>query len=377
MKKYDSNFRVSAEVDLGVIRNNILALKSKLPAGCECVGVVKADAYGHGAVAVAGAINDLVSAFALATVEEALQLRTAVEGKDLYILGYTHPDAYKTVLENGIIPAIFKYEDALTLSGIAKEMGIKARINIKIDTGMGRIGFLANGDSLDLIEKISKLPAIECYGIFTHYSTSDFADKSFTEEQCGVFSEFVRALELRGVHFQKIHSSNSASAIENCCIFGNQVRAGIVMYGLYPSDEVAKNIALKGAMSLKSHIIFIKELEQGCPVSYGKSFVTQKKTRVATVPVGYGDGYPRALSGKGRVLIRGKYAPIIGRVCMDMFMVDVSEIEEACELDEVTLIGNDGDLSISVDDIAAVCDTINYEIICDVGKRVPRKYINP
>ncbi len=378
MKEY-SLYRVSAEVDLSVIRQNLLNIKACLKNDTEIIGVVKADGYGHGALAVADAIHDLVFAFAVATVEEALDLRKAFPSKDIYILGYCPEEAYPDLIEHKIHIAVFSYSDAQKLSECAASLNMTALVNIKLDTGMGRIGFSADSESADTVFEISKLKNIEICTLFTHFSSADGRceeDKAFTENQLEKLKDFISMCEAGGVFFKTVSASNSAAIIENPETHFDAVRAGILIYGYYPSNEVQKSISVKEAMSLKSHIVQIKEVPADFSVGYGRSYVTSAKMRIATVPVGYGDGYPRRLSNKGRVLICGEYAPIIGRICMDMFMVDITHIKDAKLHSTVTLMGCDADKKINADEIAQLTDTISYEIICDIGKRVPRKYIN-
>jgi alanine racemase len=261
------------------------------------------------------------------------------------------------------------------ISEKAVEMKKRAKIHIKVDTGMGRIGFALTEDSIKEVLAISQLPNIEVEGIFTHFSKADEVDKTYTYEQISKFDEFVKKLELKGLHIKYKHAANSAGIIEYSEAHYNIVRAGIALYGLYPSQEVSTNkIKLKPALSLISQVIFTKTVEKGTKISYGGIYTTKERSVIATVPVGYGDGFPRALSSKGRVLIRGQYAKIVGRVCMDQFMVDVTHIEGVCEGDEAVLIGKQGDNQITVEEIADIAGTINYEIVCQLGKRIPRVY---
>ena len=375
--KDHSLFRVCAEVDLDIIKSNLESINASLEGSSSVVGVIKADAYGHGALAVADAICNGVSAFAVATPDEALELRDKFGEKPIFILGYSHPDTYPMLINHGIQPAIYRYTDAELLSNAALALGKKAKINIKLDTGMGRIGFTCGKDSLDEVEKISRLSGITLEGIFTHFSVADSSeegDREFTRVQQEKFNGFICECDKRGIRFKNISCANSAGIIGVNYSAHNLVRAGILLYGYYPSDQVSRHIKVAPALSLKSHVIQIKEVAAGTSIGYGRSFVTEKPMRIATVPVGYGDGYPRLLSGKGRVLICGEYAPIIGRVCMDMFMVDITHIPNASELSEVVLLGAQGEKSIDADELAELTDTISYEIICNIGKRVPRTY---
>ncbi len=371
---HDKFYRGVAEIDLDAIKKNTAYLSSLLPNGSETVAVIKADAYGHGAKEVCRALSDTVSAYAVATPEEAHEILDITHGKDIYILGYVRHDEFTFCAENRVIPAIFSYEDALACSEAAKKCGKEMRINIKVDTGMGRIGFFADEISADTVAKVASLPFISLYGLFTHLATSDSADKSEAIAQVEIFKNFKNLCNERGIHFKKVHCANSAAAIDLPEAVGNQYRLGISMYGYSPSYAVKTKESLKPAMTFKSHTVFVKKIKKGDSVGYGRTFIAEKDTEIATVPIGYADGYPRALSNKGRVIVNGHYANIVGRICMDMFMIDVTDMGVSVG-DEVVLIGNDGKLSIDADEIASLTDTISYEILCGIGKRIPRRYI--
>lgn len=372
LKKY---FRVYAEIDLDSICHNLIQMQRNISKDTGIIAVIKADGYGHGAVPIAKTIDSYVSGFAVATIEEAINLREHSIQKPIYILGFTHDDAFEDMILNDIRPAIFQYQTAQSISTIAQKLGRKAKVHIKLDTGMSRIGFNDTDESLAQIEKISNLPGLDIEGIFTHFAASDSADKKSAMLQLARFLSFITKLENHNIMIPIKHCSNSAGIIEMPQANMDRVRAGISIYGLYPSEEVSKDIiTLKPALALKSHIIFIKELEAGVGISYGSTYVTDKRTRVATIPVGYADGYPRNLSNKGYILIRGNKAPILGRVCMDQFMVDITDIPEAEEGDEVTLIGKDGDLQITVEELSELAGTFNYEFVCNLSKRIPRVY---
>lgn len=372
LEKY---YRVYAKVDLDCIRQNILAMKDNIKEGTAVAAVIKTDGYGHGAVPVAFALKDIVNAFAVATVDEGMNLRRHGLENDIYILGFLPENRIEDVICNEIRPAVFEYDMAEKISRKAAELGRTAKIHIKVDTGMGRIGFLVNEDSVSEAVKISKLPNIEIEGIFTHFASSDSSDKKMASEQFKKFRWFIDRLEKNGVNIKIKHCDNSAGIIDIPEDSLDLVRAGIALYGLYPSEEVnKKSVLLRPALSMKSHIIYLKEVDAGYGISYGSTFVTRRRTRVATIPVGYGDGYQRNLSNKGYVLLHGQKARILGRVCMDQFMVDVTDIEGAAEGDEVTLIGKDGAECITVEELAELAGTFNYEFVCDLGKRVPRVY---
>lgn len=371
----DKYLRAYAEIDLDAINDNVGQVRKAVGEDVKIMAVIKADGYGHGAVSVAKSLNEIgVDAFAVAIIEEGIVLRKRGIQSPILILGYTSPYQYGELVQYGLTQTVFHYEMAKKISDFAVLLGKKAKIHIKVDTGMNRIGFKDNEESVETIRKIKELPNIEIEGIFTHFACADETDKTSANHQYQRYDAFVKRLEKAGIHIPIKHVSNSAAIIDLKSLRLNMVRSGIMTYGLYPSDEVNKDeIKLHPALSFKSHIIYIKEVEAGEGVSYGSTYVTARKTKIATIPVGYADGYPRALSSKGRVLIRGQYAPIIGRICMDQFMVDVTDIEGVQELDDVTLVGTDGDHTITVEEVAAE-HSFNYEFICGLTKRVPRVY---
>lgn len=375
--------RVWAEIDLDAAVSNMESMRRNLAEGAGLIGVVKTDGYGHGAVPIAKAIAPYVAGYAVATVDEAENLIRHGIRKPILILGVTHPGRYRELVEYEIRPAVFTMAQARALSDTAVSMGKTVRIHLALDTGMSRIGMKPDEASADLAAAISRLPGIRTEGMFTHFARADETDKTSARRQMELYLNFVKLLKDRGIEIPVKHISNSAGIIDLREAHLDMARAGISIYGIYPSDEVDKEkVPLKPVMSLKSHITFIKEIHPGTAVSYGGTFVADKPMRIATIPVGYGDGYPRNLSGKGRVLICGKSAPILGRVCMDQFMADVSGIPEAEEWTEVTLIGEDGGRQpgqpvdrITVDEIARTGGGFTYEIVCDIGKRVPRVYL--
>lgn len=373
LEKY---YRVYVTINLDAVYNNVVNLKNNLKSGTGVIAVIKTDGYGHGAIPIAYTIDELVSAYAVATIDEAENLRRHHITKPIYVIGYTHYSQYERAIQNDIRLTIYSYEDAERFDKCAKSVGKKGRMHIKLDTGMSRIGFMDTAENIEVIKKIAELEYVEIEGIFTHFATADETDKSKSYEQLRRFEEYVDKLENEDIHIKVKHSSNSAAMIEMPEANMDSVRAGIAMYGLYPSAEVNKNsVELTPALELKSHIIHLKELEQGVEISYGGTYTTHRKTLVATIPVGYGDGYRRSLSNRGYVLIRGKQAPILGRVCMDQFMVDVSDIENVQPGDEVTLIGRDGTERITAEELAQMAgETFNYEVVCDLGKRIPRVF---
>ena len=368
--------RIYAEVDLGRIEENMEAMKEHLRPGTKMYGVVKTDAYGHGAVPVARTIDRFVCGYAVATVDEGLKLRRHGIEKEILSLGPVSASRYRECLENDISLPVFEYRRAKELSDAAVAEGKPAKIHIAVDTGMSRIGLFPDEESVETVKKIAELPALRIAGMFTHFARADEADKTNAGEQYSRFHAFCEAVKAAGVEVPVCHCSNSAGIVELPDFNMDAVRAGITIYGLYPSDEVKQDIiSLKPAMALKSFITYIKEIGPGTEVSYGGTFKAEKAMRIATVSAGYGDGYPRNLSGKGEVLIHGKRAKILGRICMDQFMADLTGIPEAEEGDPVTLVGRDGDQEITMEELAEISGGFHYEIPCLIGKRVPRRYV--
>lgn len=369
--------RVYATVNLDAVADNMKEMAGNLPSGTGMIGVVKADGYGHGSVPVAMAVDPYVRGFAVATVEEGVILRRHGIGKMILVLGVTHPDQYGELIRYQIRPTVFTLRQAERLSELACREGVRAKLHLAVDTGMSRIGMEPDEASAEMVLSMSRLPGIEIEGMFTHFARADERDKESARAQLAAYLNFLELLKSRGIEIPLKHCSNSAGIVEGLPSNSlDLVRAGISIYGLYPSDEVDREtVHLTPVMELKSRISYIKTIRPGTPVSYGGTFVARRPTRIATIPVGYGDGYPRSLSSRGSVLIRGRRAPILGRVCMDQFMVDVTDIPEAEEEDEVTLIGRDGGDRISVEELARLGGGFHYELICDLGKRVPRVYL--
>ncbi|MDP4133843.1 MAG: alanine racemase [Bacillota bacterium] len=365
--------RTCAEIDLKAIQHNIIAVKRKAE-GKEVMAVIKSDAYGHGAVPCAKALLGIVDSFAVATTEEAIELRESGLSIPILILGGIPDEEIDLCLQNDISMTVYSMKMADAVSIEAERLEKTGKIHVAIDTGMSRIGFSPTDESIDIIKKISKLNNLFLEGIFTHYAKADYADKSFVKIQDERFRYVCEKLSLDGINIKYIHIANSAVIMDFGDCYGNMVRAGIITYGLLPSDEVKKeSLDIIPALTWKSRVAFVKEIEQGVGVSYGLTFVAPKKMKLATVSIGYGDGYSRLLSNKGRVLINGKSAKIVGRVCMDQIMVDVTGMDVKVD-DVVTLIGRDRNEYISADEIADIIGTINYEVVCDIGKRVPRIY---
>lgn len=375
MKDYK---RVCARINLDAIEYNIEMMKRNLSDGVKMISVVKTDGYGHGALPVAKVLSEksYIWGFAVATVDEAFYLKKGGITKPMLVLGNIFPHERKLAVANDIRMTVSTYETAKAVSDLAVEMEERAYVHIKIDTGMSRLGFQVNEESVDDIVKIAKLPNLILEGMFTHFSKADELDKSFTEEQIEKYLYMKRKLEEREVTFRYYHCSNSAGIIDIPDANMDLVRAGIATYGLYPSDEVEKkNVPLKPALELVSHVAHVKWVEAGRRVSYGGTFVTERPTKIATIPVGYGDGYPRSLSNKGYVLIHGKRAKILGRICMDQFMVDVTDIDDVKYEDRVTLVGRNRSEEITVDELSALSGRFNYEFVCDLGKRIPHEYL--
>ncbi len=371
--------RVYAEVDLGAIRNNMRNMKQNIAEHTKMIAVIKTDGYGHGAIPIAHCLEpeEYMFGYAVATAEEAKELRQAGLRKPILILGYTFPYSYEMFAEEEIRPAVFRRDSIALLGAAALKAGKPIKVHIKVDTGMGRIGIAPDDEGVAFVKALKEQPGIEIEGIFTHFAKADYADKRDALEQLKTFRAFVERVERElSLEIPLKHCSNSAGILELADANMDVVRAGISLYGLMPSDEVgAGRVTLQPALSLYSHIVYVKTMHTGQSISYGKTYQVMRDMRVATVPVGYGDGYPRSLSGKGYVLIAGKRAPILGRVCMDQFMVDVSEIPEALEGTEVVLLGKSGNEEITAELLGDLSGRFNYELVCDLNKRVPRVYV--
>lgn len=377
MKHYD---RAWAEVNLDAILFNIESIKKNISDHTKIIAVIKTDGYGHGAEHIARILenDDKVWGYAVATAEEAFALRDSNIRKPILILGYTFPYSYERLIKDDIRPTVFMLDSAKELSDQAVKSGKKCRIHIKIDTGMTRIGIHPDDDGIELIRQIVALPGLEIEGVFTHFATADEADKTKAYGQMELFKEYVERIQKElELDIPMKHCSNSAGIVEMPEANMDAVRAGIILYGLWPSAVVKadKKIELEPVLSLKSRIVYIKTVPKGQEISYGGTFTTIRDTRVATICLGYGDGYPRSLSNIGHVLVKGQKAPILGRVCMDQFMIDVTDINaDICVGDKVTLIGKSGDEMITMEELGELSGRFNYELACDLGKRVPRIY---
>lgn len=368
--------RVCARVSAGTIIHNYNEIKKCVSEKVKLMPVIKADGYGHGAATFAKLLKDDAEYFAVATVDEALELRQNGIETPILVLGHTFPSEQEDAIKNDVTLTVTSFDDAVNISNEAQMLNKTAIVHIALDTGMGRIGFIPDEKSAEEVKEISRLSNLCVEGVFTHFSTADEADFSFTELQARKFSDFRNMLCERDVEIKYYHASNSGAIMQHRDFHFDMARAGIILYGLYPSDEVETAVLdLKPVMELISHVAFVKSVNKGDSISYGRTFIAEKEMKIATVPVGYADGYPRLLSNKGRVIINGKYAPIVGRICMDQFMVDVSEIDNINVGDEVILIGSQNGKSVTADEIARLTDTINYEVVCGISKRVPREVV--
>jgi len=362
------------KIDLDAISANFDAIGAKT--GVPVMAVVKADAYGHGAIQVARLLEGRAAFFGVSSFLEAMELRQAGLRTPILILGYTPVSAFPTAIREGIRPTIFRMEDALALSEAAVAERRAAPFHFAVDTGMSRIGFFPTEEAADLCAKIAALPGLVTEGCFSHFATADCEDLSRSRQQAALFDGFCAMLKQRGVHISIRHLNNSAGLM-NFDTHYEMVRAGIVTYGMYPSGEVSPDLLpLKPALQFLSKVTYVKTLPAGKEISYGGTYVTTRETRVATVPVGYADGYRRSLSGRFYCLIHGKQAPILGRICMDQMMVDVSHIPETKPGDRVTLVGTDGEETITMEQIANAANSFNYEFVCGISRRVPRIYVS-
>ena len=361
------------KIDLDAIAENMDAIREK--AGVPVMAVVKADAYGHGAVQVARLLQGKCAFFCVSSILEAMELRQAGLTTPILILGYTPVEAFPTAIREGIRPTIYRLEDAEALSKAAQLLELPARFHFAVDTGMSRIGFQVTESDADVCARIASLPGLYAEGLFSHFATADCADLSRAEAQAQRFAEFDEMLRVRGVKIPIRHLNNSAGLMNFATPY-EMVRSGIITYGMYPSDEVDPGLlALRPALQWLSRVTHVKTLPAGREISYGGTSVTKSDTVVATIPVGYADGYRRNLSGKFYVLIRGQKAPILGRICMDQMMVDVTHIPGAAVGDQVTLVGSDGGETIAMEEISAQADSFNYEFVCGISRRVPRQYV--
>lgn len=371
------NFRpVWAEINLDNIAYNMQQIR-KLAKSKELIGVVKADAYGHGAIDITPVLlENGASRLAVAVISEAIELRKSGIKCPIMILGLTPETLSEELINYDIEPAVSSYEYAYTLSELAKKKNKNVKIHIVVDTGMGRIGFLPCKESIEDIYKISRLPNIEIEGLFSHFCTADEADKEYSRMQFEKYNWFCEQVNERNIKVNMRDIANSAAIIDLQDTHYDGARPGIILYGYYPSNEVNKSaLSIKPALTWKANIVHIKTLDKDQYIGYGRKFKTERKSVIATLPVGYADGYTRMMSGKAKVIINGKFAPVVGNICMDQCMVDITDIEGVKVGDEVILLGADENIKFDADDIAPMLGTINYEIICMISKRVPRVYV--
>lgn len=368
---------VWAEIDLDKLAHNMREIR-RLSKSKDIIAVVKADAYGHGAVDVAPVLlENGADMLAVAIQSEAVELRRSGIECPIMILGFTPPDLIDNLLKYDIEQTVCSYKFASELSEMAVKENKIAKIHIALDTGMGRIGYIPNDESAKEVYNISKLPNIDIVGMFCHFSTADEKDKTYTYEQIRKYDDFYEKLKAKKVYIKMRHIANSAAIIDMPETHYEAVRPGIIIYGYYPSDEVNKEkIDLQPVMTLKTNVVHIKTLPPGEYVSYGRKYQTHRESIIATLPIGYADGYTRYLFEKGKVILKGEFAPVIGKICMDQCMIDVTEIDGVKVGDEVILIGEDGDKKFTADTIANLIGTISYEVVCMIGKRVPRVYIH-
>ena len=375
---------IRAEIDPGAIAHNLREIRRNIGPDPEIMAVVKANAYGHGAEQVAKtSLANGAAQLAVARVGEGIRLREASITAPILILGYSPDDCAADIIRHDLTPTVYSLESSRVLSSAAEEAGKQLPVHIKVDTGMGRLGIATAkhlGGSMDsavtAIHAISRLPFIKIQGIFTHFACADSRDKQNATRQLSLFNELLDRLEQKKIEIPVRHCANSASIIDLPYARFDMVRAGIMLYGLHPSDEVDKTrVTLKPAMQIKARVAHIKEVPAGCPVSYGSTHITTEPTRIATIPVGYADGYSRLLASRGFMIAKGKKVPVIGRVCMDQTMIDVREVPDLCVGDEVIVLGSEGDARFDADDIAAMTNTINYEVVSTIMARVPRIFL--
>lgn len=367
---------VWAEIDLDILANNMRNIK-KLAGDKEVMAVVKADAYGHGALDVAPCLlENGASKLAVAMLTEAIELRNNNITAPIMILGYTPIYLGEELIKYNIEQTIYDLNYAKELSNLAIKLNKKAKIHIALDTGMGRIGFLPTDESFNAICEICNLPGLNVIGIFTHFSSSDEKNKEYTQYQFNQIYNFIERLEVNEINIPLKHASNSAAIIDLPNTYLDAVRAGIILYGYYPSDEVKKdNLSIKPALTLKAKIAHVKELDSGMYISYNRTFKTSRKSKIATIPIGYADGYIRTLKHEAKVIVNGQLAPIVGNICMDQFMIDVTDIDNVKSGDEVILLGESNEVKFNADDLAKCMNSINYEVLCLLKNRVPRAYI--
>ena len=375
MKEKPSYYRSFARIDLDAVENNFNELKSLLPSGVKTMCVIKADAYGHGSHRIALFLQNKCDYFAVASINEGEELRAAGVKTPMLILSYTSPLEYEDLIRNDITATIYDLESAVLLSETALKMGRTAKVHVAVDTGMGRIGFPDDESGADAVEKLKRLPGLLVEGLFSHYACSDETDRTSANEQTRRFESFIKLLEKRSIDIPIKHICNSAAVIEGEKSF-DMVRFGISLYGLYPSQEVHKErVTLAPAMQVESHIVYVKTVKKGTKIGYGQTYTAPCERKIATVCIGYADGFNRCFSNKGYVLIKGKKAPVVGKVCMDQIMVDVSDIEQVSVGDRAVILGKDGSSVISAEELGEMSDSFNYEVLCNFMPRIKRIYV--
>lgn len=369
---------VWAEIDLDALAYNMRNIK-KLAGDKEVIAVVKADCYGHGSVDTAPVLlENGASRLAVAVLTEAIELRNAGITAPIMILGYTPEYLGEELINFDIEQTVYSLEYAQSLSKTALSLNKKAKIHIALDTGMGRIGFIPNEKSLKEVYQICSLPGLDVVGMFTHFATADEKNKDYTNEQFDKYMKFVKGLNELNINIPLKHVSNSGAIMDMPETFHDldAVRAGIILYGYYPSDEVKKeNLSLKPALTIKAKVAHVKEMDENMYISYGRTFKTKRKSIIATIPIGYADGYSRLLIPGAKVIVNGEFAPVVGRICMDQCMIDVTDVGTVKTGDEVIILGHSGDLKFNADDYAEILGTINYEILCMFKHRIPKVYI--
>jgi len=370
--------RAWAEIDLDAIAHNVREIRKITNKRAEIMGAVKADAYGHGVTeTVRTLIENGVTRLAVSMLDEAIQIRKLGINVPILILSYTDPARAEEIIFNDVTQTVFSLDLAIALSDAAVKLDRNVKVHVKVDTGMTRVGFTPGYSAVKNVLEISGLPNIIIEGLFTHFASSDETDKNYTLMQFERFMSIVNELGRVGVHIPIKHVCNSAGIIEYPQMHLDMVRPGVILYGLYPSNDVHKEkLSLKPAMMLKANVILTKEVEKDTCISYGRTFRTSRQSRIATIPIGYADGYTRLLSNKGRVLINEEFAPVVGRICMDQCMADITDFKSDVHVgDEVVLFGKQGDKEITVEEVASQIGTINYEVVCVIGKRIPRVYL--
>lgn len=367
-----------AEINLDNLIHNMKEIRMLSGTETQVMAVIKADGYGHGSTKIAQVLLDNgADALAVAVLDEAIELRQAGIKAPTFILGYTQPERSEEVVKYDLEQSVFSLESAKALSKAAMAQEKTVAIHVKIDTGMGRVGLQADNNAVEIIKEMHKLPNLKIKGIFTHFATADEVNKNYTQMQFDRFNWICTKLEEQGIEIEIKHCGNSATIIDLPSMHLNMVRAGIMLYGLAPSEDVMLNkLQLKQVMSLKVRITHVKEIEAGQSVSYGRRFIAGETTTIASLPIGYADGYTRLLTGKAEALVKGKRVPVVGSICMDQCMIDVTGIEDVKVGDEVVLFGHQGDGYISIDEIAKKLGTINYEVVCMISRRIPRVYVS-